>query len=137
MSVKVDVSGFEQLLQTLGGAIEKIPVVNKEFMEEEFGRFVDKVVPESPYDSGNLANSYRLGDIEQAGTETKADWMNTARGEPSVNHPDGFPYARKVNYETAVDVPTYFWERGMDAAEAGREKRYQDKAKTLFTKGGE
>lgn len=116
--IKTDISELESFVQLLENAIEEMPKINKEFMQEEWYFFLDSVIPYSPYLTGELVNSYKMGEIKQEGTKTKADWMNIAK------NPAGQYYASFPNYGTSRQAPQYFWERGLNHAEERRNERY-------------
>ena len=118
----MDLSGLEAFIDGLEDIIDSINEINLDFMKEEWGIFVEKVKPLTPYDyskpSGEFHmrdDGYQLGHIEFLGTITQADWKNIA------------PYASYVNDGTVFIAPFKFWQLGMWQAEQGREQRYQVK----------
>lgn len=123
VSIKLDLSGFEDFAARLLQSAEEMPELNKEFISEEFGVFVDKVVPLTPVDTGDLMNAYKESEVRQEGTTTEQDWSNE------------MDYASYVNYGTTRIAPIYFWERGMNHAEEQRPARYQEKFAKKFEGG--
>ena len=120
MGIKVDSSGlsdFENMLEDIKSGMGDF---NAEFLSEEFGVFVDKVVPHTPVDTGDMMNAYREGEIRQSGGNVEQEWSNEAK------------YASFVNDGTIHISPRYFWQKGMSEAEEQRESRYQDKFAEKF-----
>lgn len=117
--LKFDLSGLEDFAQRLEQIDNESLYFNARFLEIEFEIFKEAVIKKSPVDTGNLIESYESSEVRSVDENTvEADWKNTARS------PGGYYYAHKVNYETARQVPTYFWERGLNAAKIKREDRY-------------
>jgi len=113
MKITVDTSELDQFIKQVESV--NFPEINKDFIEDEFGIFVDKVVPETPVDTEDMMNAYKNSGTKQKGSITEQDWSNEKE------------YSSYVNYGTTKISPRYFWEKGMNHAEQNRESRYQEK----------
>jgi len=121
MSAKADLSGLEDFIATLEGALDAIPTINKDFIGSGiYDQFLEEATRISPYDTGELVNSYNMTDPVQTGSKTRADFENLAE------------HASFPNYGTSKQPPQYFWERSMQFAKTGMEQRYQQKFSEKF-----
>jgi len=113
MKISFDMSGLDNFINGLDEVITDIPAFNERFIEEEWMVFLHNVIPHTPEDTGEMINSYQLGEITHIGTITKADWANLV------------PYYTFVNNGTIFIQPRKMWEKGLHGAEANRENRFQ------------
>jgi len=118
--ISIDLFGLESWISALEDVRDGLPTMDKEFIQDEFNVFLDKVIPHTPVDTGDMLNAYAISDVRQNETITEADYSNE------------MPYSSFVNFGTVFIEPRYFWQKGMTEAEQGREKRYQDKLKSKF-----
>ena len=123
MGADIDIGGLESLIDTLETVKNDIPKMNEGFLHDEWYVFLRNVVPITPRDTGFMESSYDMGGVRHSGTITEADWTNNAE------------YSGFVNYGTVRMRPRYFWERGLNFSEAGRESRYAAMLREKFEGG--
>ncbi|MCL1788350.1 MAG: hypothetical protein FWG38_10235 [Defluviitaleaceae bacterium] len=135
MGVKVNVSGLMDFADLLGDVVESMPDTNKAFLEGEFAVFKEKAEGYTREKTGNLKGSFTAGEVRQDGAETSQDWENDAIYATWIDQGKRYdPRSGQMIYLKNSE-PDYFWEKGYNAAEIGREKRYQDTLADKF-KGG-
>lgn len=132
MAVILDISGLEDFVETLENAKNAIPELNKEFLQQEWHRFLSFALsqPNFPYDTGQLANSFLMSEVRQDDALTEADWSNIAEYASSAE------YGGKHYITGQKIMPNRFWEKAFRRLESEQGKRYAEMFEKLFN-GGE
>lgn len=122
----MDLSGLDVIIDMCDNVKTELPKMDAEYLQREWYKFLDFVLEYIPYDTGNMANSFKMSDILQKNGLTEADWENIAEYASFNNY--GFTHYWSGNFIDGV----FWWEGTFALLKTDAAKRYSEMLKNLM-----